>query len=50
MFVGAKMLLVDVVKIPTTVSLATIGGILALSVGASWWRSRVDAGPDKAAG
>jgi len=39
-FVGAKMMLLDVVKVPTVVSLATIAGLLAVSVGASWWRSR----------
>ncbi len=31
-FVGAKLMLSDVVKIPVTVSLATIGGILALAI------------------
>jgi len=34
-FVGAKMLLVDVYKVPIGASLAVIGGILAISVGAS---------------
>ena len=35
-FVGAKMLLVDIYKIPIGVSLGVIGGVLALSVFASW--------------
>jgi tellurite resistance protein TerC len=34
-FVGAKMVLVDVVKIPVAVSLAIVGSVLALSVAAS---------------
>jgi tellurite resistance protein TerC len=41
-FVGVKMLLLDFWKVPTTASLAVIGSILALSVGASLWRSRQD--------
>jgi tellurite resistance protein TerC len=43
-FVGVKMLLLDFWKVPTTASLAVIGSILALSVGASLWRSRQDGG------
>jgi len=39
-FVGLKMLLLDVWKIPTLVSLAIIASILGSSVGASLWRSR----------
>jgi tellurite resistance protein TerC len=36
-FVGAKMLLVDVYKIPIGVSLAVIGGVLLISILASWF-------------
>lgn len=35
-FVGAKMMLVDIYKISIGVSLAVIGGVLALSILASW--------------
>jgi len=35
-FVGAKMMLVDVYKIPIGASLAVIGGVLLLSIIASW--------------
>ena len=35
-FVGAKMMLVDVYKIPIGVSLSVIGGVLLLSILASW--------------
>jgi tellurite resistance protein TerC len=35
-FVGVKMMLVDIYKIPIGVSLAVIGGVLALSVLTSW--------------
>ena len=35
-FVGAKMMLVDIYKIPIGVSLAVIGGVLLLSIMASW--------------
>ena len=35
-FVGAKMMLVDIYKIPIGVSLAVIGGVLLLSILASW--------------
>ena len=35
-FVGAKMLLVDIYKIPIAVSLGVIGGVLGLSILASW--------------
>jgi tellurite resistance protein TerC len=34
-FVGAKMLLIDVVKIPIGISLGVVAGILAASIGAS---------------
>jgi tellurite resistance protein TerC len=42
-FVGTKMLLTDVWKLSTPVSLGAIGSILGLSIGASLWRSRNDA-------
>lgn len=38
MFVGAKLLLAGLWKIPIAVSLAVIAGILAVAVGASLWR------------
>ena len=41
-FVGAKMLLGDVVHISTAASLIVIGGVLAASVGASLWVRRTD--------
>jgi TerC family integral membrane protein len=40
MFVGAKMLLVDVYKVPIGASLAIIGGILGISLATSVWSSR----------
>jgi tellurite resistance protein TerC len=36
-FVGAKMMLVDIYKIPIGASLAVIAGVLLLSILASWW-------------
>ncbi|NJD20936.1 MAG: TerC family protein [Gemmatimonadetes bacterium] len=45
-FVGTKMLLLDVYKIPTPVSLSVVGGLLALSIAASWWQSRRGAGTE----
>src|SRR4030095_10785110 len=39
-FVGAKMLLVDLYKIPIGASLSIIGGVLLLSILASWWAQR----------
>ena len=39
-FVGAKMLLVDVYKLPIVASLAIIAGILAISIGASLVKAR----------
>lgn len=42
-FVGIKMLVVDVVKVPALVSLAVILLILGVAVGASWWRTRTPA-------
>ena len=44
-FVGAKMTLLDVVKIPTTISLGVVASVLALAVGASWLRARRDVAP-----
>jgi tellurite resistance protein TerC len=41
-FVGAKMLLMDVYRIPIAVSLGVIAGILALSIAASLLRSPGD--------
>ncbi|ATE53648.1 TerC family protein [Actinosynnema pretiosum] len=40
MWVGVKMLLLDVYKIPTGLSLAVVAAILAVAVGASWWKTR----------
>jgi tellurite resistance protein TerC len=42
-FVGAKMLLSDIYKIPIGASLAVIGTILLLSIVASWWSQRKSA-------
>lgn len=42
-WVGVKMLLLDLYKIPTGVSLAVVGAVLTAAVAASWWRTRVDA-------
>jgi tellurite resistance protein TerC len=42
-FVGAKMVLMDVYKLPIVASLAIIGGILAVSVVASLLKSKRDA-------
>ena len=39
-FVGIKMVLVDVYKIPVAVSLGVIASILTVAVLASLWRSR----------
>lgn len=39
-FVGVKMLLIDVYKIPTAVSLGVIASILAVAIGASLWQAR----------
>ncbi|AGY60073.1 integral membrane protein TerC [Gloeobacter kilaueensis JS1] len=46
-FVGAKMLLVDIYKIPIALSLGVIALILAVAVVASLWRARRQAAPDK---
>ena len=35
LFIGAKMLLLDIYKIPTAVSLSVVAGILTLSIVAS---------------
>jgi len=42
-FVGAKMLLSDIYKIPIGASLAVIGTVLLLSIVASWWSQRKSA-------
>ncbi|MDO7882625.1 TerC family protein [Salinibacterium soli] len=39
-WVGVKMALHDIVKVPTTVSLAVIVGILAVTIAASLWATR----------
>jgi hypothetical protein len=39
-FVGVKMLIVDVYKIPIGLSLSAIGAILLSSIFASWWFAR----------
>ena len=39
-FVGAKMLLTDIYKIPIGASLAVIGTVLLLSIIASWWTTQ----------
>jgi len=39
-FVGAKMLLADIYKIPIGASLAVIGTVLLLSIIASWWTTQ----------
>lgn len=43
-FVGAKMLLVDVYKVPILVSLGIVAGLLLVSVVASLWSTRHKAG------
>ncbi len=45
-FVGAKMMLVDVYKIPIGASLAVIGGVLLMSILASWIFQSKTAGAD----
>lgn len=39
-FVGIKMVIVDIYKIPTPLSLAVVAGVLAIAVLASWLRSQ----------
>jgi len=39
-FVGVKMLIVDVFKVPIFASLAVIASILSIAVLASWWKQR----------
>jgi tellurite resistance protein TerC len=39
-FVGVKMLLVDIYKVPIGMSLAVIGGVLLLSILASWLKQK----------
>jgi tellurite resistance protein TerC len=45
-FVGVKMLLADIYKVPTGVSLAVIAGVLAIATAASWFWPKLDARPD----
>lgn len=45
-FVGIKMLLLDVYKIPITLSLSVIGAIVIGSVAASLWRTKNDSDAD----
>ncbi len=44
-FVGTKMALVDVYKIPSSVSLAVVGTLLALAIAASLWKPRRNGAP-----
>jgi tellurite resistance protein TerC len=46
-FVGVKMLLLDVYKIPITLSLGVIGALVVGSVAASLWRTKNDPGLDE---
>jgi tellurite resistance protein TerC len=39
-FVGGKMMLLDVVKVPTAVSLAVIATLIGGSIAASLWTAR----------
>jgi tellurite resistance protein TerC len=39
-FVGAKMMLIDFVKIPALISLAVVLALLAGAMLASWWVAR----------
>ena len=39
-FAGGKIMLSDVWKMPVPVTLAVIVGILGISIGASWWKTR----------
>jgi tellurite resistance protein TerC len=47
-FVGIKMLLVDLYKIPVGLSLGIIFSILAVSIAASLWKAKQDPLPDAA--
>lgn len=48
-FVGIKMVIVDIYKIPTPLSLAVVAGVLAIAVVASWLRSQRLQAADKLA-
>jgi tellurite resistance protein TerC len=48
-FVGVKMVLVDIYKIPVALSLGIIAGILAISIIASLWKSKASSDEMKAA-
>jgi tellurite resistance protein TerC len=43
-FVGLKMALIDVVKVPSLISLLVIATMLGAAIGASLWVSRKPAG------
>ncbi len=45
-FVGIKMLLLDVYKIPITLSLSVIGALVVGSIAASLWRTSNDSDPE----
>ncbi|MFN8549607.1 MAG: tellurium resistance protein TerC, partial [Candidatus Eisenbacteria bacterium] len=47
-FVGTKMMVVDFYKIPVVASLLVITAILAISIGASLWRTRGATAPNSA--
>ncbi len=49
-FVGAKMFLTDVGKLPVWISLGVIAAIIGTAIGASVWKARRDDGPPAAAG
>ncbi|MFN7963960.1 MAG: TerC family protein [Thermoanaerobaculia bacterium] len=42
-FVGVKMTMIDVFKVPAGISLGVIAGLLGLALLASWWRNRQQA-------
>jgi tellurite resistance protein TerC len=48
-WVGVKMVLLDLYKIPTGISLAVVAAVLAAAVAASWWRTRPGAAETAAA-
>ena len=49
-FVGVKMTIVDFYKIPSSVSLLVIAALLALSIGASLWKTRGESRSELPAG
>jgi tellurite resistance protein TerC len=48
-FVGTKMLIIDIYKVPTAVSLGVIVGILTLTIGLSWLRRKPASAQEAAA-